>query len=110
MVVVFAAKGQTGRAIREEKRTVIGTLLDGDPLLGRVRLLGTVRLLLSDLGLADIGQESGVGGAAEGEVLPSLVEAELAIHGQANFRGVFVFLAVVFPPADGAERQSARGL
>jgi hypothetical protein len=31
----------------------------------------------------------------------------LAIHGKADFLGVFVFLAVIFPPANGAQRQGA---
>jgi hypothetical protein len=44
-----------------------------------------------------------VSGATEDEVLPSLIQAELAVHGEADLRGVFVFLTVVFPPADGAQ-------
>src|ERR1700677_3970959 len=40
-------------------------------------------------------------------MLARLVQAQLAVHCEANFRGVFVFLAVVFPPADGAQRKRA---
>jgi len=110
MVVVFAAKGQTVRAVLEEKRTVIGTLLGGDPLLGSDTLLGNDSLVFGDLRLANVGQEAGVGGTAVGEVLPGLVEAELAVDGETDFRGVFVLLAVIFPPADGAKRQSSGSL
>jgi hypothetical protein len=41
--------------------------------------------------------------AALGVVGPRLFEAELAVDGEANFRGVIVFLAVVLPPADRAK-------
>lgn len=34
-----------------------------------------------------------MGGAVQNKVLPRLVQAELAVHGQADFRRVFVFLA-----------------
>jgi hypothetical protein len=37
-----------------------------------------------------------------------LVQAQLAIHRQSNFRRVLVFLPVVFPPANGAQLQGAR--
>jgi hypothetical protein len=45
--------------------------------------------------------------AAMRVVVAGFVEAELAVHGQAHFGGVFVLLAVVFPPADRAQRQGA---
>ena len=34
-----------------------------------------------------------------------LVQAQLAVHCQAHFRRVFVFLPVIFPPADRAQLQ-----
>jgi len=48
-----------------------------------------------------------MGCAALGIEPAGFVEAELAVNGQAHFRGVGVFLAVVLPPADGAQRDSA---
>ena len=48
-----------------------------------------------------------MGSAAQSKVLPCLVEAQLSIHGQADFRSVLVLLAVVFPPAYGAQGQGA---
>ena len=73
------------------KRTVIGTLLFGV------------------LGLAHVAEKAGMGRAALGVVVAGLFEAELAIYGEADFGGVVVFLAVVFPPADGAKAKRARG-
>ena len=35
-----------------------------------------------------------------------LVQAELAVHRQADFGGVLIFLAVILPPANGAKPQS----
>ena len=36
-----------------------------------------------------------------------LVQAQLAVHRQADVGGVLVFLAVILPPADGAQPQGA---
>ena len=38
--------------------------------------------------------------AAVHVVLPGFLQAEGAVDGQANIRGIFIFLAIVFPPAD----------
>ena len=35
-------------------------------------------------------------------------EAQLAVDGKTDFRGVLVFLAVIFPPANRAQHQSTR--
>jgi hypothetical protein len=48
-----------------------------------------------------------MGRAAVDVVLAGLVQAEGAVHGEADLGGVGVFLAVVFPPADGAQREGA---
>ena len=64
-------------------------------------------LLFSELGLADVRQKAGMGRAAMGVVGTSLVQAEGAVHRQANLGGVHVFLAVVLPPADRAKGQRA---
>lgn len=66
------------------KRTVIGTLL------------------FVDLGLTNVTDEAGVGGAALEVVVPGFPEAELAVHGQADFGRVAVLLAIVLPPTDWA--------
>jgi len=55
------------------------------------------------MGLTDVREESRVGCAALGIMLAGFIEAESAVHRQANFVGIGVFLAVVFPPADWAE-------
>ena len=44
-----------------------------------------------------------MGRAALGVVDSRFFEAQLAVDGEANFGGVIVFLAVVFPPADRAK-------
>jgi hypothetical protein len=81
----FGGRGQTsGRAV-EAGRIAKDTLLFGR------------------LGLANIGQKSRMGSATLGVVGPRLFEAELAVDGEANFRGVIVFLTVVLPPADRAK-------
>ena len=41
-------------------------------------------------------------------VFASLVEAQLAVDGQADIGSVDVFLAVVLPPANGAQAHRAR--
>ncbi len=91
MVRGFGGKGQTGgRGVRA------GRIAKDTLLFGR-------------LGLANIGQETRMGSAALGVVGSRLFEAELAVDGEANFRGIAVFLAVVLPPADGAKRSGASG-
>ncbi len=40
--------------------------------------------------------------ATLGEVHAGLIQAQRAVYREANFAGVFVFLAVVFPPANWA--------
>jgi hypothetical protein len=42
------------------------------------------------------------------EVVPGFLEAELAVDGQPDIGRVVVFLAIVFPPADGAKAQRPR--
>jgi hypothetical protein len=87
----FAGRVKPGRALAVGKRTVIGTLLFGV------------------LGLAHVAEKAGMSGAALGVVVTGLFEAELAVHGKADVGGVIVFLAIVFPPADGAKAKRARG-
>jgi len=50
-----------------------------------------------------------VGGAAVGKMVAGLIEAEGAVHREADLACVGIFLAVVFPPADGAQRHGVRG-
>jgi hypothetical protein len=73
-------------------------------------LNGTEASLLRTLRLANVWNEPGVGSSALSKVLPCLVEAQLPVHGQADFRGILVFLAVVLPSAHRAQRQRIRGL
>jgi hypothetical protein len=85
MVRGFGGRGQTsGRVVRA------GRIAKDTLLFGR-------------LGLANIGQKPGMRSAAMGVVDSRFFEAELAVDGEANFRGVIVFLAVIFPPADRAK-------
>jgi len=60
-------------------------------------------LLFGDLGLTDVGDETGVGCAAMCIVLAGIHQAEGAVHGQADIGRVFVILAIVLPPADRAQ-------
>jgi hypothetical protein len=46
-----------------------------------------------------------MGRAALGKVGAGLGQAEGSIHRQPDFRGVAVLLAIVLPPADGAQGQ-----
>ena len=48
-----------------------------------------------------------MGRAAVRVVLASFVEAQLSIHGMADFCGIFVLLSIVLPPADRAQCQGA---
>jgi hypothetical protein len=90
MVRGFGGKGQTSRRAVQAGRIAKDTLLFGR------------------LGLANIGQKAGMRSAAMGVVGSRFFEAELAVDGEANFRGVIVFLAVVFPPADRAKLERFR--
>jgi hypothetical protein len=47
-------------------------------------------------------------GAKMGKIGSRFFQAELAVDGEADFRGVIVFLAVVFPPADRAKLERFR--
>jgi hypothetical protein len=51
---------------------------------------------------ANIGEKTGMGGAALIEVGSCLDQAERSVHGHADIVCIFVLLAIVFPPADGA--------
>jgi hypothetical protein len=53
------------------------------------------------VGLTNVREKTGVGGAAVGEMHAGFIQAEIAVDGQANIAGVGIFLAVIFPPADG---------
>jgi hypothetical protein len=66
---------------------------------------GGIELLLGGLRLANVGQKTGMGSAALGVVGAGLLEAELAIDGEAHVGCVVVFLTVVLPPADRAKLQ-----
>ena len=92
MVRGFAGRVKPGEAIQGRKGTAEGTLL------------------LSDLGLANVREKPGMGGAALSVVGAGFVQAEGAVDGEADIGGVFVLLAIVLPPADGAQRQRARRL
>ena len=62
-------------------------------------------LLFSELGLAHVRQKSRMGSAALSIVGTGLGQAEASVHGEPYIGGVAIFLAVIFPPADGAQGQ-----
>ena len=55
--------------------------------------------------LTNVRQEAGVRGAELRVVGAGLVEAQLAVDRQTDLGGVGVLLAIVFPPANGAQLQ-----
>ena len=78
---------------------------------GRVaRRTGDDTLLLRDLWFANVGKESGVGGAALRKVHPRLAEAQLSIYGVANVGCIGIFLTIVFPPADRTQGKRCRSV
>jgi hypothetical protein len=89
MVRGNAPKGQTGETTSALRSTAKGTLLVGD-----------VRL-------TDIRQKPRMGRPASSKVLTGLAQTELSVHCQADFGGVFVVQAVIFPPANRAQRERA---
>jgi len=90
MVRGFGGRGQTGgRAVGQ------GRIAEDTLLFGR-------------LGLANVRQKAGIRSAEMGVVGSRLFQAELAVDGEANFGGVVVFLAVIFPPADRAKHERFR--
>jgi hypothetical protein len=64
------------------------------------RRIAEVTLLLSDVGIANIGYEARVGRPAPGVRFACFAEAQMTIYGKADLVCVGVVLAVVFPPAD----------
>lgn len=60
-------------------------------------------LLLGSERLTNVGEKTGVGRATLCKVRPGLVETELAVYRQTHFRGIAVFLTIVFPPAHRTE-------
>jgi len=72
--------------------------------------VGAPGLLLSELGLANVGKESGMGRAALGEMRAGFGQAEGAVYRQPDFRRIFVLLPVVLPPANRAQGQRFRRL
>lgn len=57
-------------------------------------------LLLSVMRLTNVREEPGVGCAAVGKMHAGFIQAEGAVHGEADIAGVCVLLAIVFPPAN----------
>jgi hypothetical protein len=72
-----------------------------------VKGIANVMLLFCRLGLTNVREKTGMGSAALNVVPAGFVERELAVDGEAHFRGVGVFLAVVLPPANRAQPQGA---
>lgn len=58
--------------------------------------------------LAHVRDETRVGRAALSVMHARLHEAQRAVDGEMNVAGVFVFLAVIFPPAHRAQQECAR--
>jgi hypothetical protein len=54
------------------------------------------------MGLTDVREEPGVGCATVDKMVAGLIQAEGAVHRQADIACVGIFLAIVFPPADRA--------
>jgi hypothetical protein len=101
MVRGFADRVKPGRAIQGLEGTGEDTLLVSDVI---------ATLLLGDLGLANVSNESRMGGTALCVVFAGFVQTEGAVDGEADLAGVIVFLAVVLPPAHRAQSQCARHL
>ena len=64
-------------------------------------------LLLSDPWLADVGEKPGVGRATAEIGVAGLAEAEAAVHGEPHLGSVRILLAVILPPADGAQTEGS---
>jgi hypothetical protein len=67
-------------------------------------------LLFGDLRLANVLEEAGMSGAELSVVGAGLFQAELAVHREAHFSRIAVFLAVVLPPAHRAQSQGVWGI
>ena len=60
-------------------------------------------LLLSELGLANVGKKSRMGSATLGEMRAGVGQTEGAVYREPDIRGVFVLLPVILPPANRAK-------
>lgn len=83
-------RGQTRWAARRHQRTAKGTLL------------------FCALGLTNVRQKTWMRRAKLAVIRARLVQAQLAVHCQSNFRRILIFLPIIFPPADRAQLQGAR--
>jgi hypothetical protein len=68
--------------------------------IGEGTYLVSDRLLFGNLRLTNIGKEAWMSGPAIGEMLACFIQTERTVDGEANFGRIFVFLAVIFPPAN----------
>jgi hypothetical protein len=75
-----------------------------------VKSIAKGTLLVGDLGLTNVREKAGVGRSTLGKVLAGLFQAQLAVHREPDFRGVFVFLPIVFPPAHWTKRERVHRL
>ena len=75
--------------------------------LGQLKGIAEGTLLFCGLGLTNVREEARMRGAKFRIVGARLVQAQLAVHRQADIGGVLVFLAVVLPPADWTQPQGA---
>ncbi len=87
-----------------------GALLGGSNQRGSSEAGRTAKctLLFCALGLTNIRQKPRMRRAKIRVIGARLVQAQLAVHRQAHFAGVRVFLAVILPPANRAQLQGPR--
>jgi hypothetical protein len=76
----------------------------------RLRSIAEGTLPFRGEGLTNVREKAGMGRAKLRVVHAGFIQAELAVDGEANFRGVIVLLAVIFPPANGTQLQGAGGI
>ena len=84
-------------------RGIAGRVKHAAALSVEIKATGT--LLFVDLRSANIGEESRVGCPATGVVYPGLIQSQRAVDRHARLRRIFVFLAVILPPADRAQSE-----
>ena len=79
-----------------------------DKRLSKTKGIAKGTLPFCSLGLTNVREKARMRGAKLSIVDARLTQAELAVHRQADFAGILVFLSVVLPPADRAQLQCAR--
>jgi hypothetical protein len=98
-------------AVTEQSTTPVGDWEERSPRRAAGGGINPARrLLFGKLRHSHVGQKAGMGSTTMYEMVACFGQTQIAIDRQMHFRGIFVFLAIVFPPANRAKSQRGRSV